>query len=57
MRRPEQVEKGVVVQEPSKGPTNSSQFELSSIPATLHSLFNLSMFLTRRDEWAGANSG
>ena len=46
------VEKGVVIQEPS-GPTNTSQFELSSIPATIHSLFNLSMFLTKRDEWAG----
>ena len=46
------VEKGQVVQEPT-GPTNTSQFELSSIPATIHSLFNLSMFLTKRDEWAG----
>ena len=46
------VEKGRVVQEPT-GPTNTSQFELSSIPATIHSLFNLSMFLTKRDEWAG----
>eukprot|EP01043_Picozoa_sp_COSAG02_P064859 COSAG02_NODE_9612_length_2160_cov_3.200974_2_plen_173_part_00 len=46
------VEKGVVIQEP-RGPTNTSQFELSSISATIHNLFNLSQFLTRRDEWAG----
>ena len=46
------VEKGVVIQEP-KGPTDTSQFELSSIPATIHNLFNLSQFLTKRDEWAG----
>eukprot|EP01052_Picozoa_sp_SAG31_P001372 SAG31_NODE_47_length_30979_cov_41.708841_6_plen_492_part_00 len=47
------VEKGAVIQEPKHGPTNSSQFELSSIPATIHNLFNLSLFLTKRDEWAG----
>ena len=34
------VSKGAVIQEP-KGPTNTSQFELSSISATLHNLFNL----------------
>ena len=47
------VAKGAVIQEP-KGPTNSSQFELSSIPATIHNLFNLSLFLTKRDAWAGS---
>lgn len=47
------VEKGTVFQEP-KGPTSTSQFELSSIPATVKSLFNLSAFLTKRDEWAGS---
>jgi hypothetical protein len=30
------------------------RFELSSIPATLHNLFNLSLFLSKRDEWAGS---
>lgn len=33
---------------------NSSQFELSSIPATAKSLFNLTNWLTKRDEWAGS---
>ena len=47
------MEKGAVIQEP-KGPTSTSQFELSSIPATIHNLFNLSLFLTKRDEWAGS---
>ena len=44
---------GVVFQEP-KGPTNTSQFELSSVPATVRNLFNLSGFLTKRDAWAGS---
>lgn len=39
-------------QEP-KGPTNTSQFDHTSVPATLKSLFNLSGFLTKRDMWAG----
>ena len=46
------VEKGVVIQEPT-GPTKTSQFELSSISATIQNLFNTSQFLTKRDEWAG----
>lgn len=42
-----------VIHEPS-GPTSSSQFEHSSIPATVKKLFNLnSNFLTKRDAWAG----
>lgn len=36
------------------GPTSTSQFEHSSIPATVKKLFNLkSNFLTKRDAWAG----
>ena len=33
------VRKGEVFQEPKEGPTNTSQFELSSIPATVKNLF------------------
>lgn len=47
------VEKGAVFQEPKKGPMNTSQFELTSIAATVKNLFNLSSFLTKRDAWAG----
>ncbi|KAF8402670.1 hypothetical protein HHK36_010759 [Tetracentron sinense] len=47
------IEKGTVIHEPS-GPTTYSQFEHSSIPATVKKLFNLkSNFLTKRDAWAG----
>ncbi|KAL7124760.1 hypothetical protein ABFS83_14G070700 [Erythranthe nasuta] len=47
------IEKGTVIHEPS-GPTTTSQFEHSSIPATVKKLFNLSSnFLTKRDAWAG----
>ncbi|KAL9275428.1 Non-specific phospholipase C1-like protein [Drosera capensis] len=36
------------------GPTPTSEFEHSSIPATVKKLFNLSSnFLTKRDAWAG----
>lgn len=42
-----------VIHEPT-GPTPHSQFEHSSIPATVKKLFNLkSNFLTKRDAWAG----
>ncbi|KAJ9565279.1 LOW QUALITY PROTEIN: hypothetical protein OSB04_001245 [Centaurea solstitialis] len=42
-----------VIHEPS-GPTSYSQFEHSSLPATVKKLFNLdSNFLTKRDAWAG----
>lgn len=43
-----------VIHEPS-GPTPTSQYEHSSIPATVKKLFNLknSNFLTKRDAWAG----
>ncbi|KAL2488630.1 Non-specific phospholipase C1 [Forsythia ovata] len=47
------VDKGTVIHEPS-GPTPYSQYEHSSIPATVKKLFNLrSNFLTKRDAWAG----
>ncbi|MBA0790080.1 hypothetical protein Gohar_014749, partial [Gossypium harknessii] len=37
-----------------KGPTPNSEFEHSSIPATIKKIFNLSSnFLTHRDAWAG----
>lgn len=42
-----------VIHEP-KGPTPNSQFEHSSVPATVKRLFNLnSNYLTKRDAWAG----
>ena len=47
------VAKGTVFQEPQAGPSPTSQFELTSIPATIKNLFNLSSFLTKRDAWAG----
>lgn len=47
------VGKGAVFQEPQHGPFNTSQFELTSLPATVKNLFNLSFFLTNRDAWAG----
>nr|GEU41542.1 non-specific phospholipase C1 [Tanacetum cinerariifolium] len=47
------IEKGTVIHE-SNGPTSDSQYEHSSIPATVKKLFNLdSDFLTKRDAWAG----
>ncbi|XP_073317399.1 non-specific phospholipase C1-like [Primulina huaijiensis] len=47
------IDKGTVIHEPS-GPTPDSQYEHSSIPATVKMLFNLkSNFLTKRDAWAG----
>ncbi|KAI5063893.1 hypothetical protein GOP47_0020563 [Adiantum capillus-veneris] len=47
------INKGTVLHEPN-GPASSSQFEHSSMPATVKKLFNLpSDFLTERDAWAG----
>lgn len=47
------IDRGTVIHEPM-GPTPQSQFEHSSIPATVKKLFNLqSNFLTKRDAWAG----
>ncbi|XP_010473071.1 PREDICTED: non-specific phospholipase C2 [Camelina sativa] len=48
------IEKGTVVHGPNGSPFPSSEYEHSSIPATVKKLFNLSKpFLTKRDEWAG----
>ncbi|KAI3958555.1 hypothetical protein MKW92_014582, partial [Papaver armeniacum] len=48
------IDKRTVIHEP-EGPTPHSQFEHSSIPATVKKLFNLkSNFLTKRDAWAGS---
>lgn len=42
-----------VISKPN-GPTPNSEFEHSSIPATIKKMFNLSSnFLTHRDAWAG----
>ncbi|KAJ7566009.1 hypothetical protein O6H91_02G084600 [Diphasiastrum complanatum] len=47
------INKGTVVHEPN-GPTPDSQYEHSSIPATVKKIFNLKAdFLTKRDAWAG----
>eukprot|EP00253_Pinus_taeda_P000479 PITA_00479 len=47
------INKGTVVHGPN-GPYPSSEFEHSSIPATVKKIFNLkSEFLTKRDAWAG----
>ncbi|CAO2193206.1 unnamed protein product [Urochloa humidicola] len=47
------IRKGTVVGRPD-GPTETSEFEHSSIPATIKKIFNLSSdFLTKRDAWAG----
>ncbi|XP_042400779.1 non-specific phospholipase C3-like [Zingiber officinale] len=46
------IEPGTVIHEPS-GPQATSQFEHSSIPATVKKIFNLKEFLTHRDAWAG----
>ncbi|CAI0541883.1 unnamed protein product [Linum tenue] len=36
-----------------KEPTPTSEYEHSSIPATVKNIFNLPSFLTKRDQWAG----
>ncbi|KAH9618231.1 hypothetical protein KSS87_016175 [Heliosperma pusillum] len=46
------IEPGTVLHRPS-GPEPTSQYEHSSIPATVKKLFNLKNFLTKRDAWAG----
>lgn len=47
------IEKGTVIHEPN-GPQEYSQYEHSSIPATVKKLFNLrANYLTKRDAWAG----
>ncbi|KAL9458580.1 hypothetical protein AB3S75_007446 [Citrus x aurantiifolia] len=52
------IEKGTVVHGPNGSPFATSEFEHSSIPATVKKLFNLSApFLTKRDAWAGTFEG
>lgn len=46
------IEPGTVLHGPS-GPQPTSEYEHSSIPATLKKIFNLKDFLTKRDAWAG----
>ncbi|XP_057498193.1 LOW QUALITY PROTEIN: non-specific phospholipase C3-like [Actinidia eriantha] len=46
------IERGTVLHRPS-GPYPTSEFEHSSIPATVKKIFNLKEFLTKRDAWAG----
>eukprot|EP00030_Apusomonadida_sp_AF-17_P005935 a676768_16.p1 GENE.a676768_16~~a676768_16.p1 ORF type:complete len:507 (+),score=160.49 a676768_16:31-1521(+) len=48
------VARGTVVSEPDPAlmPTPFSQFEHSSIPATMRKIFGWEAFLTRRDAWA-----
>ncbi|XP_078182489.1 non-specific phospholipase C3-like [Carex rostrata] len=46
------VEPGKVLHRPT-GPDATSQFEHSSIPATVKKIFNTNNFLTKRDAWAG----
>ncbi|XP_048331047.2 non-specific phospholipase C3 [Ziziphus jujuba] len=46
------IKPGTVLHEPS-GPYPSSQFEHSSIAATVKKIFNLKDFLTKRDAWVG----
>ncbi|KAL2610041.1 hypothetical protein R1flu_028614 [Riccia fluitans] len=46
------INKGTVVHEPN-GPTPDSQYEHSSVAATVKKIFGLDNFLTRRDKWAG----
>ncbi|ONK60595.1 uncharacterized protein A4U43_C08F20270 [Asparagus officinalis] len=51
------IKRGTVVNKP-KGPAENSEFEHSSIPATIKKMFNLtSGFLTQRDAWAGTFEG
>ncbi|KAK6925529.1 Phosphoesterase [Dillenia turbinata] len=51
------IEKGTVVHGPNGSPFPTSEYEHSSIPATVKKLFNLPSFLTKRDEWAGTFEG
>ncbi|KAK1583645.1 hypothetical protein Q3G72_025796 [Acer saccharum] len=46
------IDRGTVLHGPS-GPYPISEFEHSSIPATVKKIFNLKDFLNKRDAWAG----
>ncbi|XP_021755142.1 non-specific phospholipase C4-like [Chenopodium quinoa] len=50
------IEPGTVLHGPS-GPHPTSEYEHSSIPATVKKIFNLKEFLTKRDAWAGTFEG
>ncbi|KAF7113403.1 hypothetical protein RHSIM_RhsimUnG0128600 [Rhododendron simsii] len=50
------IERGAVLHGPS-GPFPTSEFEHSSLPATVKKIFNLKEFLTKRDAWAGTFEG
>ncbi|CAL5428139.1 unnamed protein product [Camellia sinensis] len=47
------IEKGTVVHGPNGKPFSTSEYEHSSITATVKNIFNLTSFLTKRDAWAG----
>ncbi|PKA67015.1 phospholipase C [Apostasia shenzhenica] len=52
------IEKGIVVHGPNGSPTPTSEYEHSSIPATVKAIFDLpSPYLTNRDAWAGTFEG
>ncbi|KAF3452299.1 hypothetical protein FNV43_RR02732 [Rhamnella rubrinervis] len=51
------IQKGTVVHGPNGSPSPTSEYEHSSIPATVKKIFNLPSFLTKRDEWAGTFDG
>ncbi|THU68923.1 hypothetical protein C4D60_Mb08t08960 [Musa balbisiana] len=51
------IEKGTVVHGPNGIPTPTSEYEHSSIPATVKKIFDLPSYLTKRDEWAGSFEG
>lgn len=46
-----------VVHGPNGIPTPTSEYEHSSIPATVKKIFDLPSYLTKRDEWAGSFEG
>jgi len=46
------INKGTLIKKPT-GPTNTSVYEHSSLPATFKKIFGFKSFLTKRDEWAG----
>ncbi|XAR62387.1 hypothetical protein NMG60_11017122 [Bertholletia excelsa] len=51
------IDKGTVVHGPNGKPFPTSEYEHSSIPATVKNIFNLPSFLTKRDAWAGTFEG
>ncbi|XP_041998917.1 non-specific phospholipase C2 [Salvia splendens] len=52
------IKKGTVVHGPNSSPTPTSEYEHSSIPATVRKILNLpSPPLTKREQWAGTFEG